>query len=190
MDAGWTRDRAAAGLMLFGTVLLIWWVFASIEAAGYRYRLAAALDEAVAARTGAAGVTLAIGAPVGRLEIPRLGLSEVVVEGDDEAILSRVVGHLPDTPLPWQGGNSALAAHRDTRFRALRRIRIGDLVRVATPYGTFTYRVTATHIVDPEDLWVLEPTAGRALTLITCHPFDYIGPAPRRFIVRAEEIAA
>jgi sortase A len=111
-----------------------------------------------------------------------------VVEGDSDAVLDRAIGHLPDTPLPWKPGNSALAAHRDTIFRPLRSVRLGDVLRLKTPHGDFDYRVRETLIVKPEDVWVLDPTPVTTLTLISCWPFDYIGHAPERFIVRAEQI--
>jgi sortase A len=81
-----------------------------------------------------------------------------------------------------------LAGHRDTFFRPLRRIRTGDQIDLATRYGTFRYRVTRLTVVNPDEVWVLEPSAAAALTLITCYPFDFIGPAPRRFVVHAERI--
>jgi sortase A len=134
--------------------------------------------------------TVALHGLVGILDIPRLGLSEVVAEGDDDESLNIAVGHLPDTPLPWLLGNSALAAHRDTRFQALRNIRIGDRLSLATPHGDFVYAVRRFLIVQPDDISVLVPTEQRSLTLITCYPFIYIGHAPRRFIVQADEVTA
>ena len=129
----------------------------------------------------------AIGEIIGRVDIPRLGLSAAVAEGDDDKTLGKAVGHLPDTPLPWQRrGNVALAAHRDGLFRALEGIRLNDDVRMFTSRGEFHYRVTKTHIVDPEDVWVIAPTDTPTITLITCYPFSFIGNAPRRFIVQAE----
>ena len=133
--------------------------------------------------------SLLSGEPIGVLEIARIGLSGVVVEGDEEDILDTAIGHLPDTPLPWESGNSALAAHRDALFRPLKDVRSGDLLRLRTPYGDFDYRVRETVIVAPEDLWVLDPTPVAMLTLISCYPFNYVGPAPERFIVRAERIS-
>jgi sortase A len=126
--------------------------------------------------------------PIGRLEIPRVGLSAVVMEGDDESTLNVAVGHLPDTPFPWQEGNAALAGHRDTFFRPIRRVRTGDEIRLVTPRGTFRYRATRQVVVEPDELWVLDPSPTAALTLITCFPFDFVGPAPRRFVVHAERI--
>jgi sortase A len=126
---------------------------------------------------------------IGRVDIPRLKLSAAVAEGDDEKTLRSAVGHLPDTPLPWQrSGNVGLAAHRDGLFRPLERIKVKDDVRVVTPRGEYHYVVTKTQIVDPDDVWVLAPTARPTITLITCYPFSFIGNAPRRFIVQAQLI--
>lgn len=126
--------------------------------------------------------------PLALLEIPRLNLSSAILSGDSEAVLDVAIGHLPDTPTPWEPGNSAVAAHRDGLFRPLRHIRVGDEVRVRSPHGEFTYRVRETRIVAPDDLSVLAPTDTQTLTLITCYPFNYVGSAPKRFIVHAERI--
>ena len=126
------------------------------------------------------------GGLVGAIDIPRLHLSASVIEGDDDSALTLAVGHLSETPLPWEAGNSAFAAHRDTFFRPLKDVVVGDVIRVTTPHGEFEYRVRETLIVNPEDVRVLESTARPALTLITCYPFSYVGHAPQRFIVRAE----
>jgi LPXTG-site transpeptidase (sortase) family protein len=130
---------------------------------------------------------LAVGELIGRVEVPRLELSAAVAEGDDEGTLSKAVGHLPDTPLPWQRyGNVGLAAHRDGLFRRLEHVKLNDEVRLVTPRGEYHYRVTKTHIVDPDDVWVLAPTPHPTVTLITCYPFAFVGNAPQRFIVQAE----
>ena len=125
---------------------------------------------------------------VGLLDVPRLALSVVAVEGDDDHTLRIAAGHLPDTPLPWQEGNASFAGHRDTFFRALRDLRIGDDIEMATVRGTFKYRVIRTIIVNPGDVSVLQPHDGTALTLITCYPFSYLGDAPQRFVVQAERV--
>ena len=142
--------------------------------------------------SGSEGAPAAVGASyipvVGILEIPRLGFSEVVAEGDTESELRVAIGHLPDTPLPWQPGNSALAAHRDGRFRALKDVRVGDRLRLETHQGTLNYVLRETVIVEPDDVWVLNPTSNRTLTLITCYPFEFIGPAPKRFVITAEAV--
>jgi len=126
-----------------------------------------------------------------KIDIPVCGsaqviaVSDLIAEGDDDRTLGAAIGHLPDTPLPWQPGNSALAGHRDSVFRPLRDVRIGDRLRIVTTHGTFDYRVVETLIVEPEETWVLAPSTERALTLVTCYPFTYIGNAPKRFVVRA-----
>ena len=135
---------------------------------------------------GEGEITVQKGSPIGIIEIPRLGLSSVVLEGDDTAALLFGVGHLSDTPLPWHGGNSVFAAHRDTFFAPLRDIRAGDDIVVTTATAVHRYAVVRTRIVDPSDVSVLRPSAGRTLTLVTCYPFDFVGSAPKRFVVVAE----
>lgn len=125
---------------------------------------------------------------IGRVEIPRLDISAMVREGVDAATLSRAVGHVPSTPLPGAAGNVAIAAHRDTYFRNVRNIRNGDRIRMVTPKGTYEYIVDSLKIVEPTEVKVLDPTPHPAITLVTCYPFNYIGSAPKRFIVRASQV--
>jgi len=125
------------------------------------------------------------GEMIGRVEIPRLGVSVVVRAGSDARTLQLAVGHIAGTALPGETGNVGLAGHRDTFFRRLQDIRPDDEIRVATPHGVFTYRVERTVVVQPGDVWVLDPTDAPSLTLVTCYPFTYLGSAPQRFIVRA-----
>jgi len=129
------------------------------------------------------------GSAVARLAIPRLGLTSIVVEGAGEEELSLAPGHIPGTPLPGEAGNVAIAGHRDTFFRPLRFIRKNDTINVMTDRGEDQYRVVSTNIVAPGDIQVLYPTGRDTLTMVTCYPFDYVGPAPNRFIVRAERFA-
>ena len=130
-------------------------------------------------------LTYAKGSAIGRLEIPRLGLSVVVLEGSDQGTLRLGVGRVRNSSLPGEPGNVVLAGHRDTFFRSLRLIRAGDRISVRTAAGTFSYTVDWTKVVKPTDVSVIMPTPAPALTLITCYPFYYIGSAPERFIVRA-----
>ena len=125
------------------------------------------------------------GSAIGRIEIPRLGVSSVIRVGVDARTLQLAVGHIPGTALPGDNGNIGLAGHRDTFFRKLRDIRTLDEIRIVTPDGTFTYAVDRTRIVKPQDTWVLDDIAMPAVTLVTCYPFTYVGSAPERFIVRA-----
>lgn len=128
------------------------------------------------------------GAIVGRLEIPRLKVSVIVIEGVETRDLKRAVGHIPGTPFPGERGNTAVAGHRDSFFRPLRYIHLQDVITITTLRGTFTYRVVSTRAIGPKDIQVLRPTEKVTLTLITCYPFTHVGAAPRRFIVHAESV--
>jgi sortase A len=125
---------------------------------------------------------------IGRIEILRLGLSAVVVEGTDKASLRRAVGHIVGTGLAGQPGNVGLAGHRDTFFRPLRNIHREDIITLTTLRGEYRYRVVSTKVVSPYDVGVLNPDGNEILTLVTCYPFYFVGPAPNRFIVRAERV--
>jgi sortase A len=125
------------------------------------------------------------GSALGRIEIPRLGVSAIIRAGSDARTLRLAVGHIPGTALPGQIGNIGLAGHRDTFFRRLRDIRAADDIRVVTTAGTFVFKVDTTSVVLPKDTWVLKPTRKSTLTLVTCYPFTYVGSAPKRFIVHA-----
>lgn len=128
------------------------------------------------------------GGSLGRIEVPRIGLTAMIVEGTDAKILQRAVGHVAGTALPGEPGNIAIAAHRDTFFRALRNIRKDDEITLTTLDGTYSYRVDSTQVVDPDDTAVISASANSILTLVTCYPFYFVGPAPKRFVVRAHRI--
>lgn len=189
------RKWLSRALVALGLVCLIVYSVATVHTWRYQRAAKSQVDTmisierpaAVRAEMPAVSKPLAAGDVIGRVDIPRLKLSAAVAEGDDERTLGKAVGHLPDTPLPWQRrGNVALAAHRDGLFRKLEKIRLDDDVRIVTPRGEYHYRVKKTHIVDPDDVWVIAPTATPTITLITCYPFSFVGNAPRRFIVQAE----
>jgi sortase A len=125
---------------------------------------------------------------LGRIEITRIGLAAMILEGIDRRTLRRAVGHIPGTPLPGQPGNVAIAGHRDTFFRALRNIQHDDEIRLTTQGGSYRYLVDSSEVVAPEDTQVLGESSDTILTLVTCYPFYFVGPAPKRFIVRAHKI--
>ncbi len=129
------------------------------------------------------------GKPLGEIELTRVGVTAMILEGTDDRTLRRAVGHVPGTPLPGQPGNVAIAGHRDTFFRALRNVRQDDEITLMTLQGSYRYRVDSISVVGPEATQVLDNTGGDFLTLVTCFPFYYVGPAPRRFIVRAQRIS-
>lgn len=128
------------------------------------------------------------GSPLGRIEIPRIGLSVMFAEGIEPLTLSLAAGHIPGTPFPDESGNVGIAAHRDLFFRSLRKIRRDDVIVMTTLRGTSEYSVEWTRVVKPKDVYVLGDSSQPMLTLVTCYPFYYVGPAPERFIVRARRI--
>jgi sortase A len=128
-------------------------------------------------------------AVVGRIEIPRLKLSATARQGADVQTLRTAVGHVPETALPGDIGDAMFAGYRDTFFRKLAGVRKGDDIVVTTATGIYRYIVTGTRIVAPTETSLIGATEGQRLTLITSYPFDYIGAAPERFIVRAEAVA-
>ena len=125
---------------------------------------------------------------IGRIEIPRLLVSAVIVEGVDRTTLRRAVEHIPGTALPGQPGNVGLAGHRDTFFRPLKDLRIKDAIQLSTLKGNFKYEVESLRVVEPDNVGVLAASAENVLTLVTCYPFYYVGPAPKRFVVRARQM--
>lgn len=128
------------------------------------------------------------GAPLGILTIPRLDVSVVVLHGTDSATLKHGLGHIEHTAMPGEVGNVGLAGHRDTFFRPLRHVLVGDDVLLETPDERIHYRVTSVNVVEPEAVDVLAPSPDALLTLVTCYPFGYFGPAPGRFVVRASRV--
>lgn len=125
------------------------------------------------------------GSVVGRIVVPAAGVDVVAFEGVDDETLDRGAGHFPGTALPGQSGNAAFAAHRDVEFRGLREVEAGHDVFVDTGDATFVYRIAEARVVEPSEVEVLDPAGGSDLTLITCYPFDWVGPAPRRYVVTA-----
>jgi sortase A len=129
--------------------------------------------------------TVAPGAVLGRLEISRIGVSVIVAEGVDSHTLRRAVGHIPGTAFPGEHGNVAISGHRDTFFRALKDIQQDDEITLTTLEGSYRYRVDLLKVVSEDEMSVLKGSSESILTLVTCYPFYFVGPAPKRFVVRA-----
>jgi sortase A len=125
---------------------------------------------------------------IGELDIPRVGINVMVAQGVSSNVLALAVGHIPETPLPGEWGNVALAGHRDSFFRPLRNVERGDEIILKTAAGELRYEVESIRIVPPTDVDVLKASGDRTLTLISCFPFYYVGPAPNRFVVRARQV--
>jgi sortase A len=196
-----TRDNVLRwierGLLTAGVVLGAWCAAVLVEARFHQAVPVAPLvvtQTAVPVLPGDSGSrasaappsTPAAGAVIAKLEAPSVQMTTTVLEGSDDATLSRGAGHIEDTPFPGQPGNIGIAGHRDTVFRPLRRIKIGDPLELTTADRTYRYRISKTLIVGPDDVYVLDPTDRPTVTLVTCYPFDFIGHAPKRFIVQAE----
>ncbi len=124
-----------------------------------------------------------------RLSIPSISFDAVVVEGTSHRALLLGPGHLEDTPAPGSTGNSVISGHRDTFFRHIHELEKGDPILVRRNGKTFHYQVTGKQIVQPTDMSVLKPSNDAELTLITCYPTYYIGPAPKRLVVTSKLVA-
>jgi len=118
-----------------------------------------------------------------RLVIPKIDMDAIVIEGASRRELSEGPGHMKETPQPGETGNAVITAHRDTFLRHIYELNKGDQIQVRRRGRTFTYAVTGKRIVKPEDVSVIKPTNDPQLTLITCYPTYYIGPAPERLVV-------
>ena len=173
------RSLLIVGVLLLGR----WWMVAQ-EARAFQTWAAAVVDSTPARQTthGIVGREHEI---VGRILIPRLGASAMIAEGVAPATLRRAVGHIPTSALPGEPGNVVLAAHRDTYFKGLGKLRRGDVVMLQTRRRTYRYEFEDAQVVDADAVEVMRATLRPSLTLVTCYPFSMLGPAPRRYIVRA-----
>jgi sortase A len=183
---------AQRALFVCGVLLLGYCGYALVDAWMFQRRENRDLDRMLRDRQRAESAsTPAVPADdglIGRIEIPRLLLSVIVVEGVDKGTLLRAVGHIPGTALPGQPGNVGLAGHRDTFFRSLKDVKLKDEVLISTLRGNIKYQVESLRVVEPENVGVLAASGENVLTLVTCYPFYYFGPAPQRWIVRARQV--
>src|SRR5262245_56684799 len=187
-----TRIKIGRLMVAVGTVLLTLWLVVRADAWMYEKNASREFD-ASQSRTDAGDRpheprTASDEGLIGRIEIPSLGLTALVLEGTGERTLRRGVGHVESTALPGERGNVGLAAHRATYFGKLGEVSAGDLITIRTFEGTYTYQVDSTLIVTPERGDLLEPVESSTLTLVTCYPFHWVGPAPKRFVVRASRV--
>jgi sortase A len=118
-----------------------------------------------------------------RISIPKISLEAIVVEGASSQQLTEGPGHLTETAFPGDSGNAVITGHRDTFFRRIFELEQGDEISVERDGRLFRYQVTGKKIVKPDDVSVLNPTSDAQLTLITCYPMHYIGPAPKRLVI-------
>jgi len=176
-------------LFLAGTLAISYVALTLLYANFYQRAAGKALEEQISAHEHHQVTPPAAkeGDVLGLLEIPRLGLKVAILAGTTSQTLRLGVGHIEGTALPGEPGNAGIAGHRDTYFRVLRNIRAGDRIRILTATGPSVYVVDWTRIVAPSDTEILAPTPGSSITLVTCHPFYFIGAAPNRFVVHAHK---
>jgi len=181
----WTRYI----LLITGILALSYVALTLISARIYQNDAVVILDKQIQAEeqhlAGQPAPAIKEGDVLGRIEIPRIGVSVAVLQGTTWRTLRLGVGHIKGTALPGEPGNIGIAGHRDTYFRALKDIRKDDEIQLQTAAGTTRYEVDGIQITSPSDNGVLATTTESSLTLVTCYPFYYIGAAPERFIVHA-----
>jgi len=181
-------------LLAIGTVALAYVGMALLESRFYQASAKQSLETQIQRIKGPDASQLRLpvkpGDVLGRLDIPRLGMSVAVLQGTGSRTLRLGAGHIEGTPLPGQPGNSGIAGHRDTFFRALQNIRKADEIQLQTATGVLRYEVDWVRVVSPDDISVLAPSTDSALTLVTCYPFYFLGSASDRFIVHARLIRA
>jgi sortase A len=178
------RQKLSAILMLAGVILLgfvgseYWAMYREQRALHREWE---AQQKIPAATESASAVVKDDG--LTRVSIPKINLDVIVVEGTNHKALRVGPGHLKQTPAPGDLGNSVISAHRDTFFRHIYELAKGDEIQVRRSGRTYTFQVTGKKIVQPDDVSILNNTPDARLTLITCYPTYYIGPAPQRLIV-------
>lgn len=183
------RTLISLGCMLLGALLLVYvgWSYGSMYleqralAQEWQQQQQSALFQSTVktadAQAQPANYTLT------RLTVPKISLDAIVVEGTDNHALKLGPGHLENSALPGADGNAVISGHRDTFFRHIHELEKGDQVLVERGGRIYKYEVTGKKIVDPNATWVTDPTKDSELTLITCYPTYYIGPAPNRLVV-------
>lgn len=188
---GWRAILQHLELLLWIVCIVCLGTVVAIKLDAFAFQRGARLP-AVGTETSGGGTTarpaVVVGTPIARLVIPRLDVDVIVAEGSSDEVLRRAAGHLASSARPGERGNIVIAGHRDTFFRPLAHVRNGDLIILETGSTRLTYRVTWSRVVNPDETYVLSRGGGKSLTLVTCYPFVYVGRAPLRFVVRAQEL--
>jgi sortase A len=191
------RSRLAAVLIICGAALCL--VAAGRYAEGWyrreqirqRWEEMQAHADVASARSlelGVGDAKTAVGSPVARLVISRIGLDEVVIEGVDPDELNAAPGHLPGSALPGYRGNAVISAHRDRHFDRLGEVQVGDTIETETRQQHSRWVVVTRRVVS-EHAPALFATQTPTLTLTTCWPIRYVGPAPDRLLVIARPVS-
>ena len=175
----WAAGLVCAAVGIFFVVQARWYLNRSLQ-----------IEKRPAVGAKGSGPVVVAAGVIGRVEIPALGLRVPMFADYDAASLRKGVGHIHGTAMPGGLGTVGLAGHRDTYFRPLHGVERGMEIRLIDETGVYHYTVDSMEVVTPDRVEVLAITSRPELTLITCFPFDYVGPAPKRFIVHAHLLSA
>jgi sortase A len=179
------RNRVLARILFLGGVLLL----AQGGFSVYPFLFPASRADTIVTPGPTVGLIAEPGSYLFQLSFPRQKAAFDVVEGTTARALRKGPGHLEGSAMPGKSGNTVIAGHRDTHFRMLKDVAVGDEIRIDAAERSYRYRIVETSIVSPKDVRSLRPESDAVITLITCYPFYFIGPAPKRFVVRARAIS-
>lgn len=180
------RSRVLSRILFLGGVLLL--AEGSFSVYPFLFPAAGEVEVNAASLVSSTNEHFEPGSELFRLSFSRQGAAFDVVEGTSKKSLRKGPGHLEGSAMPGSPGNSVIAGHRDTHFRVLKDVVVGDEIRIDLGTERYLYRIVSTSIVPPTDVSSLEASSDSILTLITCYPFYFIGPAPERFVVRAQAV--
>jgi sortase A len=178
------RSRVLSRILFLGGVLLL----AQGGFSVYPFLFPASHADVIVPPGSATGVRATPGSYLFQLSFPRQQASLDVVEGTTARALRKGPGHLEGSAMPGNPGNIVIAGHRDTHFRLLKDVAVGDEIEIEASGTSYRYRIVEARVVSPKDVRWLQPESDAAVTLITCYPFYFVGPAPKRFVVRARAI--
>jgi len=180
------RSRVFSRILFLGGVLLL--AEGSFSVYPFLFPAAGEVEVGVSSPVSLTNAHFEPGSYLFRLSLPRQNAAFDVVEGTTRQSLRKGPGHLEGSSMPGRPGNSVIAGHRDTHFRVLKDLAMGDEIRIDMGGQRYVYRIVDTRVVRPKDTSALHSDTDPVLTLITCYPFYFIGPAPDRFIVRARQV--
>jgi sortase A len=200
-----TSKRGKIGLVFLATLLILFGLFVLMINVTLLYKGMNAVEteevfegknvqetreQTVSTKAVSFSVSANAGEEIGKLHIPKLNIIIPIFHGTSDQELQKGVGHVAGTAFPGEKNNSVLTGHRDTVFRKLGEITSGDVLKVESDVAVYTYKVRKTRIVEAEDLTVIVPKRKATLTLSTCYPFTYIGPAKQRYVLVADLISS
>lgn len=181
------RSRVLSRILFLGGVLLL--AQGGFSVYPFLFPASRDADEVIVAPGAGERLSAKPGSYLFQLSFPRQEATFDVVEGTTAKALRKGPGHLEGSAMPGKSGNTVIAGHRDTHFRVLKDVVVGDEILIDAAAKSYRYRIVEAKIVSPKDVRSLRPESDAVITLITCYPFYYVGPAPQRFVVRARAIS-